>query len=214
MRARVGVVAAYRWGVFLLAAAIWLRCFGEARLEEFGWQFRHLEVWALTASLFSAAATLGLSMGWSAQRHDAFVASVAALNAVVVAAHLGPLGLEAGGTGRATWVAAYLFLLGPLLQIADAALIHRAFHRLRGAVAGALTFAAAYVAWVELAVRPLNASAEGLGGLPYAALDAMEPQARLIVYAGATTLALAALPALRALQRATCRCFPGGVAAS
>lgn len=199
---------AHRWVVLVLATAVWARCFGEARLEEFGWQFRHLEIWALTASLLSAAMTLSLSMGWSRERHDAFVASVAAANAVVVAGHLG---LRPGGAAYSAPMAAYLFLLGPLLQIADATLILRAFHRLRGAVAGALSFAVAYVLWVELAVRPLNASPDGAGGLPYAALDAMEPSARLAVYAAGTTLALAAVPGLWALQRATCRA-PGRAA--
>ena len=206
-------MAAYRWGVLLLAVAVWVRCFGDARLAEFGWQFRHLEVWALTASAASASAMVALSMGWSGGRHEAFVGSVAALNAVVVLAHLGPLGLAPSGEARTPWLAAYLYLVGPLLQIADATLILRVFDRLRGAAAGALGVALAYVAWVELAVRPLNASADGQGGLPYAALDAMGLQGRLGVYGGATALALLMLPALRAVQRAARRGAGGRMAA-
>ena len=196
-----GVTAAYRWGVAALAAVVWARCFAEARLEHFGWQFRYLDVWALTASAISAAFMLRLAMGWSRSRHEVFVGAAAALNAVVIALHLGPL---VQGPG---WKEAYLHLIAPSLQIADAVLILGAFERMRGALAGFALTALAYVAWIELAVRPLNVSADGVGGLPYAALDAMAPSARLAVYGGATLIGLAAVPVLRALQRAL---GPGG----
>ena len=202
---------AYRGGVFLLAVAMWAWCFGDARLEEFGWQFRHLEVWALSASALSAAMTLRLSMGWSRSPHEGFVAATAALNAVVIVGYLGPLG--AGGAAGPGWQAAYLHLIGPSLQIADALLILGAFSRLGGAVAWVLGLALAYVAWVELAVRPLNASAEGSGGLPYAALNGMDVPSRLAVYGLATLGALAALALFRGLQRARRGVGSGPVAA-
>lgn len=207
----VSAPSAYRGGVLLLAVAMWAWCFGDARLEEFGWQFRHLEVWALSASALSAAMTLRLSMGWSRSSHEGFVAATAALNAVVIAAFLGPMG--AGGAGGPGWRTAYLHLVGPSLQIADALLLLGAFARLGGAVAWVATLAAAYVAWVELAVRPLNASAEGVGGLPYAALNAMDVPSRLAVYGLGTLGALAALALLRGLQRALRGVGSGPVAA-
>ena len=195
-----GKAAWYRWGVALLAAGMWVFCFAEARLAYFGWQFRFLDVWALTASMVSAALMLRLAMGWSRSRHEVFVAVAAALNAVAIAAHLGPL--LGGSTTWPGWKLAYLHVLGPALQIADAVLILGAFGRISGALLGVAVTGLAYVAWLELAVRPLNAAADGTGGLPYAALDAMEPAARLAVYAAATAGGMAALAALAALQRA------------
>lgn len=207
----VGASTAYRWGVLLLAGAMWVRCFEDARLEEFGWQFRHLEVWALSASALSAAMMVRLSMGWSRSPHESFVAATAALNAVVIAIFLGLMG--AGGAVEPGWKAAYLYLLGPSLQIADALLIRGAFTRLGAAAAWAVGLALAYGAWVELAVRPLNASAEGMGGLPYAALDAMDVSSRLAVYSLATLGGLAALGFLGGVQRALRRPAAGPVAA-
>lgn len=195
-------VAVYRWAVLVLAVAVWATCFAEARMEEFGWQFRHLDVWALTVSLVSAAAMVRLSMGWSGSRHEALAGAAAALNALVIAVHLIPmLGGDVLGGGAPTWRSTYLHLIGPMLQIADAMLILGAFGRLSVVLAGAAALAASYVAWIELAVRPLNAR-DGVGGLPYAGLDALEPGARLAVYAAALAAALAAVPVMRAAQGA------------
>lgn len=192
--------AIYRWALLLFTATVWVWCFREARLAEFGWQFRLLEVWAATAGAISAVLVLRVVLGWSRSRHAAFVGAVAALNAVVIALHLGPLGVLAPPDPR--WHALSLHLVLPLSQIADALLVVRAFGRLRGAVAWALGIAVGYVAWLELAVRPLNASAEGLGGLPYPPLDAMSSSDRLGVYAAVTAFGLAVLPGLWVLQRA------------
>lgn len=190
---------AHRWVVLILATAVWARCFGEARLEEFGWQFRLIEVWAASATALSAAFTVRLSMGWSRSPHAPFVAATAALNAVVLVLHLGPSGAFAPTSPG--WHAASLLLVLPLMQIADALLILGAFRRVRGAVAWVSAGALTYVAWVELAVRPLNATPEGLGGLPYPSLDAMAPIDRLTVYAVVTGLALAVLSGFSVLQR-------------
>lgn len=190
-------VAAYRWMVLGLAAVAWAWCFADARMAEFGWQFRHLDVWALTLSLVSAVAMVRLSMGWSRTRHDALAGTAAALNALVIAAHLLPVLLDGAPL---TPRGAYLHIVGPMLQIVDAMLILGAFGRLSGALVGAAALAASYVAWLELAVRPLNAR-DGVGGLPYAGLDALEPWARLVVYALAIAAGLAAVPMLRAAQR-------------
>lgn len=195
-----GVRAAYRWGVLVLAAVVWVRCFGEARLEEFGWQFRLFEVWAVSATAVSTALMVRLSMGWSCSSHAPFVGAVAAANAVVVALHLGPFGLApVSGLG---WHAMSLHLLVPVLQIADALLILGAFRYLRGSVGWVAALALGYVAWLELAVRPLNATADGASGLPYPPLDAMALGDRLGIYAAATAFGLAVLPALWAFQRA------------
>lgn len=188
----------YRWATLALAVIVWVRCFGDARLDEFGWQFRLVEVWAVSASAISAALMVRLSMGWSASRHESFAGGVAAVNAVVVALHLGPLGLI---SSTPAWHVLGLTLIVPLLQIADALLVLRAFGHLRGAVAWVLGIALAYVAWVELAVRPLNLPVDGGGGLPYPALNALGAVDRLGVYGAATGLALAVLPGLWVVQR-------------
>ncbi len=202
---------ACRWGVVLLATTVWVWSFEDARIEEFGWQFRWLDIWALSASAVSSAFMLRLSMGWSRSRHETFVQITAALNAVVVAIHLLPavsdIPASALGPASAPSVkAAYLHLIGPALQIADAVLILGAFRGplrgLGGAAAGVALVAVTYVAWIELAVRPLNARADGRGGLPYGALDPVELPERLAVYALAALGAAASLAVLWAIQRA------------
>ena len=206
-----GAAMAYRWGVALLAATVWVWCFEDARLEDFGWQFRCLDIWALSASTISAAFMLRLSMGWSRSRHETFVRVTAALNAAVVAVHLLPVvsDVPASSLGpplASSFKATYLHLVGPLLQIADAVLIlgafRGAFRALGGAAAGVALVAVTYVAWIELAVRPLNARADGRGGLPYGALDPLDPAARLAVYALTALGAVAALAVLWAVRRA------------
>ena len=215
MARRAGAVTAYRWGAFLLATVIWVRCFADARLEEFGWQFQYLDIWALSLSVVALACTVRLSMGWSRSRHAALVGTAAALNAVIVVVHLGPLigdaamaqsaptpfGEPVGGADPA-WKAAYLHAVGPLVQIADAALLLGAFRQIGGALLGVAAVGLAYAAWLELAVRPLNATHDGTGGLPYAALNALEAPGRLGVYAVVTVGGLLAVLLLWALQRA------------
>ena len=203
MTGSADAVAAYRWGTLILAGAAWAHCFRDARIEEFGWQFRHLDIWALSASAAAAVLMVRLSMGWSRSRHEAYVGTVAVLNAVVLAIHLGPLlSGSAAAASAPMWKLAYLHLIAPLLQIADAVLILGAFRCVGGALGGTAIAALSYVAWLELAVRPLNPDPDGTGGLPYAALDAMDPSDRLALYAAATLGALAFVPALRAIQRA------------
>ena len=210
--ARVARAAtAYRWGVALLAGAVWAWCFGDARIEQFGWQFRCIEIWALSASAVAAVLMLRLSMGWSRRRHEGFVRVTAGLNAAVVAIHLLPAVssvpvTELGPAITSGVKAAHLHLVGPLLQIADAVLILGAFRGSAGllgrAAGGVALVAASYVAWIELAVRPLNARADGRGGLPYGALDPLGPGERLGVYAAVTLGAVAALAGLWAIGRA------------
>ena len=202
---------AYRWGVALLATVVWVWCFADARIEQFGWQFRCFEVWALSASAVAAVLMLRLSLGWSRLRHAGFVRVTAALNAAVVGIHLLPAvsGLPATELGPVlapSFKATYLHLIGPVLQIADAVLILGAFRAplstLGRAAGGVALVASSYVAWIELAVRPLNARADGRGGLPYGALAPLEPAERLAVYALATLGAVAALVGFWAIQRA------------
>ena len=201
----------YRWGVAILAAAVWVWCFADARLAQFGWQFRCIEIWALSASVVSAIFMLRLSMGWSRSRHEGFVRITAALNCLVVAIHLLPLvsdvpASDLGPSLTSSFKTAHLLAIGPLLQIADAVLILGVFRgplrSLADAAAGVALVAATYVAWIELAVRPLNARADGRGGLPYGALDPLEPDARLAVYGVASLGAVGALAGLWGLQRA------------
>lgn len=199
MGRKLGGRALYRWGTLILAAIVWARCFGDARLAEFGWQFRLFEVWAVTATALSSALMVRLSMGWSHAAHAPLVGAVAGVNIVVVVLYLAPLGVFPGPSQG--WHPVALGLVVPAMQIADALLILGAFRRLRGAAARVVAIAVGYVLWVELAVRPLNASAEGRGGLPYPLLDAMAPADRLGLYVAATALALAALPVLGLLQR-------------
>ena len=42
-------IITFRWTVFLLALGFWFYQFTQTSLEAFGWQFRFLTIWGLTA---------------------------------------------------------------------------------------------------------------------------------------------------------------------
>ena len=205
-------LVAYRAGVLLLATAVWVLCFADARIVEFGWQFQYLDVWALSLSVLVGCLMLRRSLGWGESRHAVLAGTAAALNAVVIAIHLGPLIGEVASTahrgaspfaqvGAPLWKSVYLYLVGPALQIADATLILGAFRQIGGALCGVAVVALSYVAWIELAVGPLNDAQDGSGGLPYAFLNAMALPERLGVYAMAACGGMLVVPALWAIQR-------------
>ena len=63
--ADVMFVLRYRVTVFALALGYWLYQFTQTDLDAFGWQFRFLTIWALTANLVVAGQMLRRSLGLS-----------------------------------------------------------------------------------------------------------------------------------------------------
>ena len=110
--------------------------------------------------------------------------------------------------GAAAWVEiAYLHAIGPAIQIADAALLTRAFGRPLKAAGAFAALAIAYVAWIELAVAPLNAEPLGkvASGLPYLFLNDMEAGSRATFYILAALGGLAFLVVLHIVSRLAAR---------
>ena len=74
----------YRWIVFLAALGYWLYFFTFTSFHAFGWQFRFLTVWCLTANVFVAFLMLRISLTRSKKTWDALVSATVILNMVVV----------------------------------------------------------------------------------------------------------------------------------
>ena len=115
-------VLRYRWFVFLLVLGYWVYQFHQMLdpSNGFGWQFRYLTIWALTASLLSAGAVLRLSMGWTDRRPEVLAGVTVVMNALVVYLYWklwfdDPANVNNGGP-IIWWQEYYLHALGPVLQ--------------------------------------------------------------------------------------------------
>jgi len=185
----------YRWAVLVLAAGYFLYQFKAVAAWEPGWQFRYLTIWALTASLASAWATLRFDRGEGPPPY--VLASVAAVfNAVVVLMYwklfFTDPALVNGDGPILWWQEYYLHLLGPVLQWIDALLLLGAFRRPLATLAAVVAVTLAYIGWAELVVRPLNDAPAGsvTSGLPYPFLNDMAPAERLRFYLTTTLTTL------------------------
>lgn len=197
MGARPAVLR-YRQVVFVLALGYWIYQFHQMLdpTRGFGWQFRYLTIWALTASLLSAFAVLRLSMGWTDRRPDTLASVAAVMNALVVYLYWklwfdDPSSVNGDGP-IAWWQEYYLHALGPLLQWFDALFLLGSFRRVMPVLGVLACIVLAYVGWAELLVRPLNARPLGevTSGLPYPFLNNMEFAARSVFYGGTAALSL------------------------
>ena len=196
------------WRVVLLASAsaFWLWQFAVADMAEFGWQFRFLTIWALTLTLAHAALAFGHAAGLTGQRHERLAMVSAAINAVMAMLYwrlrlTDPGALGAPGASPVQDI--YLHAVAPALMIVDAVFVMRAFGRPIRAVPGLLLVVAAYVAWIELAVAPLNDMPVGdvTTGLPYPFLNDLAWGERATFYGTALLAGLAFLPAFHILMR-------------
>ncbi len=182
-------VRVYRWGVFLLALGYWFYQFTQTSLDAFGWQFRFLTIWGLTANLIAAWLMLRLVLGRSDKSYNPFVSATVVLGAIVVFMYwklwfINPALVNSGGP--IVWYQEYyLHALGPLLMAIDAFLILGVFRRIVPTLLTMLAIFVGYIAWIEILVRPLNSFPEGKAthGLPYPFLNDMVWDDRMVFYA-------------------------------
>jgi hypothetical protein len=182
----------FRTIVFLLAAFYWCEQFFHLNPTSYGWQFRFLTIWTLTANVIVSAQMLRLQLGRSTARWDSFVSLVVVMNMAVVLQYwrlyfLDPANVTTGD-GPVWWKEYYLHLLGPILMWIDAFFILGVFTRLRPVFVAALMLGVIYPVWIELIIHPLNSKPVGLvtAGLPYPFLNNMEFGGRMIFYVAST----------------------------
>lgn len=209
------LVLIYRWVVFLLAAGYCLRTLFFGSFDGFGGPFRYLTIWALFMSFFAASRMIALEEGRTTRRWDAFVATTAVVNAMVVILYwrlyfADPASVTRDGQLGEWWLEMYMHALGPALQWIDATFIHRAFRKLwktLGLLAGVI---AGYVVWVEAAVRPMNDSPVGVvtSGLPYPFLNDLALAGRATFYGVNFGVAVVVLAGFAAVSFAVRRLFP------
>ena len=191
-------VRIYRWTVFLLAAFYCLYELAFGPWGGFGGPFRYLTIWALFLSFFCASRMMALMEHRSTRRWDPLVSATAVVNAMVVLLYwrlyfADPTSVTRNGQLSQPWLEFYLHGLGPLLQIIDAIVIHRAFRRLGQALAVLVGIVVTYLIWAETAVGPLNDSPVGTvtSGLPYPFLNDLPFDDRMTFYV--TNVAVAVL---------------------
>jgi len=183
-------IRAYRLFTLAITAFYFCFLFTTANLDAFGWQFRFLTVWGLTASLVSAWFMVRLSFGQSDKRHEVWASVTVVLNATVVLMYwkiyFTDPALFYGSDGGPEHLHQEYFLhaVGPALQVIDAFFILGVFTRLKATVMAVIALPVAYIAWAELALQPLNQTPAGsvTTGLPYLFLNDLEPSARMNFY--------------------------------
>lgn len=184
-------IRAYRIFTFAITAFYFCFLFTTAQLDAFGWQFRFLTVWGLTASLISAWFMLCLSMGWSVARHEVWASVTVVLNATVVLMYwkiyfTDPALFYGDGGGPDVLHQEYfLHAVGPALQVFDAFFLLGAFRKVKATALCVLSLPVIYIAWAELIVQPRNDAPVGsvTTGLPYLFLNDMTLDARIGFYA-------------------------------
>jgi len=184
----------FRSVVFLLALGYWIYQF--FRIEawsDYGWQFRYLTIWTLTANVIVAAQMLRLSLRQTTNEIPAFVSFVVVMNISVVVNYwrlylADPENFYRDGDSLDWWQEYYLHVLGPLLMWIDAFFIHGVFRRLKRVFIYALVLGLTYPLWIEWFVAPLNNEPVGSvsSGLPYEFLNDMMISERLVFYSAIT----------------------------
>jgi len=182
-------VTTYRWIVFLLALGYFILEFFTTGSSDFGWQFRYLTIWGLTANLVVAAMMLRYSLGLSEKTYNPFVSASVVLGVVVVFMYWKLYFTDpklVNGDSVMPWYQEYYLHLGSqILMMIDAFFILGAFRRLGATFVVMLVIFLAYIGWTELLVQPLNIYPEGsaTSGLPYPFLNDMQTIPRMIFYA-------------------------------
>ena len=209
----------FRWIVFLLAAFYCLRTLFFGDFSEFGGPFRYLTIWALFCSFFAASRMMALEEGRSTRRWDGFVCMTAVINAMVVFLYwrlffADPASVTRDGELGQFYLEMYLHGLGPALQIADTLFVHRSYRKLTAPLAWLFGVIAAYVAWAELVVGPMNDSPVGAvtSGLPYPFLNDLALNGRAVFYGSNFAVALVLLLVFAAVAWLIRRTFPAQTA--
>ncbi|HBN30019.1 MAG: hypothetical protein QNL16_07110 [Rhodobacterales bacterium] len=182
-------VTYFRWTIFLLALGFWFYQFTQTSLDAFGWQFRFLTIWGLTANLVVSWMMLRLVLGKSTKTYNPLVSATVVLGAIVVFMYwklwfINPALVNSNGP--IVWYQEYyLHALGPFLMMVDAFFILGVFRNIVRTLVTMLAVFVSYIAWVEVLVRPLNSFPEGkaANGLPYPFLNDMVMDERLVFYA-------------------------------
>lgn len=202
----------FRWCAFLLALGFWLYEFTTIEQGVFGWQFRYLTIWSLTGIVITSWLLLSSARGVRDNLPYGLIASLTALSGVVVLMYW-KLMFEDPALVRSGPVTSYareyyLHALGPLLQWIDVLFIEKGFRRLRSALPWCIGIVLGYVAWLELALEPLNSEPVGsvTDGLPYPFLNDMVFDERVVFYITTGVIALAFLAAGWGI----CRLLGGG----
>ena len=205
----------FRWVVFLLAAGYCLRTIFFGTYDGFGGPFRYLTIWALFLSFFCASRMIALVEGRSTRRWDAVVSATAVVNAMVVILYwrlyfADPNSVTRDGELGVWWLEVYMHALGPLLQWIDAVFVHRAFRRIGTCLAVLVSIIAAYLAWGEFVVGPMNDSPIGVvtSGLPYPFLNDLDLGGRMMFYGANIAVAIVVFAGFALVAFAIRRLFP------
>ena len=184
-------LSAWRGAFLALTAAFWLWQFTTAELAQFGWQFRFLTNWGLTLSLAHAVLAWRAFRVPGAEPPETLAVVAALVNGLVIYLYWS-IRLSGGGLGDGPiWSVnnLYLHAVGPGLQIVDAVLVLQVFRHPIRAVPAFIALVVAFIAWIEFAVAPLNATPIGsvTSGLPYPFLNDLDPGERATFYGQAAT---------------------------
>jgi hypothetical protein len=181
------LVIYYRTIVFLIAIFYWLYQFSGILTDPFGWQFRYLTIWSLTASTLVAAQLLGFSLGLTNKNWNSLASAATVISMVVVIQYwrLHFTDPKLVGSGSIPWHQQYyLHLLGPMLLWIDAFFILGSFSNLKRILFLILIFSITYPLWMEVILQPINTIPSGTvtNGLPYPFLNDMEVFERFVFY--------------------------------
>ena len=117
-------VTYFRWFVFLLALGYWFYQFTVTSMDNFGWQFRFLTIWGLTASVIVAELMLRFSLGRSDETYNPLVSATVVLGAMVVFLYWKLWFIDpalVNSDGPIEWYQEYyLHVVGPALMMFDA----------------------------------------------------------------------------------------------
>jgi len=192
-------VTNYRWLVFILVLGFWLDLFYTTDRTLFGWQFRYLTDWGLTANLIVAWLMLRYSLGRSDRTYNAFVSASAVLGAIVVfmywKLYFDDPALVNGDHIMPWYQEYYVHGITQILMLFDAFFILGAFRQVGKTLATAMVIFISYIAWTEFVVRPLNDLPAGgaTSGLAYPFLNDMVLSGRLVFYAATIATAIVLL---------------------
>jgi hypothetical protein len=205
----------FRWIVFLLAAFYCLRTLFFGDFSEFGGPFRYLTIWALFCSFFAASRMMAREEGRSTRRWDGFVCMTAVINAMVVFLYwrlyfADPASVTRNGELGQLYLEMYLHGLGPALQIIDTLFVHRSYRNLTAPIPWLFGVIAAYVAWAEFVIGPMNDSPVGTvtSGLPYPFLNDLALSGRAIFYGSYFIVGLVLLVVFAGIAWLIRRTFP------
>ncbi len=179
----------YRWIVFILVLGYFIYEFFTSNLQAFGWQFRYLTIWGLTANLIVAWLMLRFSLGRSTKTHNPLVSATVVLGAIVVfmywKLYFTDPALVNGGAALPWYQEYYLHAGTQVLMFIDAFLILGVFRQFRATLITMLAIFLGYIAWLEILVAPLNDAPSGsaTNGLPYPFLNDMITGERMVFYA-------------------------------